>query len=370
MNTPLRITAIVTLSILPAFARSHSAPHIYDVRSGRVTYSIKGSGQILGSQITTVGKERLIFDRHGAKTITETVEVKKQNILGQTKTDKTHTMTYLNGAIAYQVDFERKRIVRMPNPATSLGALMTEGISPAKQGRILLKQMGGKQIGEDTVLGFRCEVWKLMGTTQCLYRGIPLRIESNILGIKTTKIATEAAFDIALDPKAFTLPDFPITDQMGQTIPTDPAQREALDAREGKRLVNEQQHVVRNIRAALNAARAAGYDPATGARPTSEQKNAMADAMLPMMKQQFLQEVEPMRQMRACLRRADTREQAVACSRKHSRRFDPDAVPPRWDSATKRQTLEQMDRYLDRIVPCVKNAATMQQVQACMPRSR
>jgi hypothetical protein len=333
-----------------------------------VTYSIKGSGQILGSQITTVGKERLIFDRYGTKSITETVEVKKQNILGQAKTDKTHTMVYLNGAIAYHVNFRRKRIIRGPNPAAAMGDMTGDGTNLAEAGRKLLKQMGGKQIGTDKVLDYTCEVWSLMGTKQCLYHGIPLRITTNIMGLKTTKIATEAKFDIALNANAFKLPDFPITDQMRQSIPSDPARREALDKQESKKLLSRHREVTRQIGNALDAARRSGYDPASGARPSRQQQDAMANAMLPMMKQQFLKQVTPMRRMRDCLRRADTRKQAIACGRKYGSDFDPSDVPPQWNAATKRQTLQEMNQYLDTIVPCVRNARTIQQVQSCMPR--
>jgi hypothetical protein len=369
MKPALYLAALTLIGLSSLHARSSaSAPHLYDIRSGRVTYTINGSGQILGSQISTVGKERLIFDRYGTKSITETVEVKKQNILGQAKTDKTHTMVYLNGAIAYHVDFHRKRIMRTPNPAATASGMMGDEANLAETGRKLLKQMGGKQIGTDKVLGYTCEVWSLMGTQQCLYHGIPLRVVTNIMGLKSTKIATKAQFDIALKADAFKLPDFPIIDQMGESIPSDPARREALDAQESKKLLSKHQETASQIGNAIDAARRSGYDPASGAQPTPQQKNAMANAMLPMMKQQFLKEVTPMRHMRDCLRHADTRKEAIVCARKHNPNFDPADVPPRWDAATKRQTLQEMDQYLDTIVPCVRNAQTMQQVQACMPR--
>ena len=368
MKPVLYLAALTIVGIATVHARSATAPHLYDIRSGRVTYSIKGSGQILGSSINTVGKERLIFDRYGAKTITETVEVKKQNILGQAKTDKTHTMVYLNDAIAYHVDFRRKRITRAPNPAVAIGSMMDKGTNLVETGRKMLKQMGGKQIGTDKVLGYACEKWSLMGTTQCLYHGIPLRITSNIMGLKTTKIATEAAFEITLDSKAFKLPDFPVTDQMGQSIPIDPAQRDVFDAQESKRLAGKHQEAVREMGSMLDAARKSGYDPSTGVRPTQTQQDAMANAMLPMMKQQFLKQAAPMRQIRDCLRHADTRNQAIACGRKYGSDFDPSDLPPHWNAQAKQQALQEMDQYLDHAVPCIRNAKTIQQVQACMPR--
>jgi len=70
----------------------------------------------------------------------------------------------------------------------------------------MLKKMGGKKIGSDKVAGYSCDVWELMGTKQCLYKGIPLKIESDVMGIKSVEIATKAEFSTVTN-KDFKLPD-------------------------------------------------------------------------------------------------------------------------------------------------------------------
>jgi hypothetical protein len=38
---------------------------LYDVKSGKIDYEIKGSGEIMGQKMQTVGKKRVIFDNYG-----------------------------------------------------------------------------------------------------------------------------------------------------------------------------------------------------------------------------------------------------------------------------------------------------------------
>ena len=83
----------------------------------------------------------------------------------------------------------------------------------------------GKKTGTDKVLGYTCEVWELMGVKQCIYKGIPLRVESNIMGMKNMEIATKAEFEISLSKDNFKLPDFPLTNEMGSPIDKDRLQK-------------------------------------------------------------------------------------------------------------------------------------------------
>lgn len=58
---------------------------LYDLKSGKITYEIKGSGEIMGSKMQTIGKKRVIFDEYGAKSLTEENKIEKQTIMGQKK---------------------------------------------------------------------------------------------------------------------------------------------------------------------------------------------------------------------------------------------------------------------------------------------
>ena len=92
-RTPLIcIAALVTLSPLYGGGKTYKK---YLVESGKVTYSIQGSGNIMGTTQKVKGQKRLIFDKYGFRELTEEATVSKMNIFGNEKVDKTHQMTLL-----------------------------------------------------------------------------------------------------------------------------------------------------------------------------------------------------------------------------------------------------------------------------------
>jgi len=340
---------------------------LYEVKSGKIDYSIKGSGDIMGQKIRTVGKKRVIFDDYGARNLTEENKIEKQVIMGQKQINKTHTMTYLKNGVAYQVDFNAKRIVRMPQMGALMGMASGGQKDVGKAGMEMMKKMGGKKIGTDKVLGYSCDVWELMGTKQCIYKGIPLKVESNVMGIKNTEVATKAEFDISVDD-AFTLPDFPIYDMYGNKVNKSElasmdkqAQAENLQVQEG---MAQMQDVI------TSAAKEAGIEEGKEMTQSQEKafENAMMQAMLPQMKQQILQEEGRLKKAYACFSDADTKKEAKACiDLIEEEGGEPAKELGEWTSKEKEEMLEYLDTYLKRILPCVKSAQTMDALQQCIP---
>jgi len=188
----------------------------YDVKSGKIDYKIIGSGTIMGVETKTVGIKRVLFDGYGAREISEINRIQKTVMDGKTTADKSHKITYMNGAMIYHIDMKRKRIMRMLNPALMLSSL--KGRTPEQFAEYMMKKMGGKKIGTDKVLGYRCDLWSIMDAKQCIYKGVVLKIESNTMGMKSTEVAIKAKFDISLTDKNFKLPDFPIYDDKGEKL--------------------------------------------------------------------------------------------------------------------------------------------------------
>ncbi len=71
----------------------------------------------------------------------------------------------------------------------------------------MLEQIGGKKIGEGTVLGRKCEIWKALGTKLWIWKGITLKISSKILGIERTSEAVELKTGIKIDDSKFKVPE-------------------------------------------------------------------------------------------------------------------------------------------------------------------
>jgi len=125
--------------------------------------------------------------------------------------------------------------MRIKNPAMGMMALV--GGNVKETGEAMMIKMGGKKLGTAKVLGYTCTVWNLMSVKQCMYKGIPLKVESNMMGMKSIEVATKAEFDISLSSDDFGLPAYPIyaMDTMNsqkQPKELDKSKLEAMDAKD------------------------------------------------------------------------------------------------------------------------------------------
>jgi len=341
---------------------------LYDVKSGKVEYEIKGSGNIMGSKMQTVGKKRVIFDEYGAKNLTEENKIDKQDIMGQKNITKTHTMTYMKSGMVYHVNFDTRRIMRTENMGMAMAGLMGGGQNMKQSGEEMMIKMGGKKTGTDKVLGYTCDIWNLMGSVkQCIYKGIPLRVESNMMGIKSTEIATKAEFDISLSKDDFKLPDFPIYDMEGNKL--DRSKLDTMDTNAKTNMAKDMDEMALKKEAFMNAMSDAGIKE--GQKPTSLQIETMmnSSSMLPHMKQEMMADEKMMRFGYECLGKADTLKEANVCNDKaNAMGGEPEEPFDEWSPATKKQTLGFINQYLNEMLPCVKKAQTMQAARKCMPR--
>ena len=342
---------------------------MYEVESGKITYEIKGSGEIMaGATTQSIGKKRVIFNAYGAKNLTEENKIEKTNIMGQKKTTKTHTMVYMKESMVYHVNFDNKKIMRMENMGMAMAGLMGGGQNMKQTAEEMMKKMGGKKTGTDTVLGYSCDVWNLMGTKQCMYKGIPLRVETNVMGIKSTEIATKAEFGISLSKDDFKLPDFPIYDMGGNKL--DKNNLDAMDAKVKIDTAKDMNEMAEGKSVFEKAMRDAGIKE--GQRPTKVQQEnleeSMMKAMLPRLKQEIMADEDLMRFGYKCLGKANTLKEANVCNDKTNAMSGETEEPfDEWSSATKKEVLGFLDQYLNEILPCVKNAETMKAAQKCMP---
>jgi len=355
---------------------------LYEVKSAKVTYEIKGNGNVMGMvQIKTIGKKRLIFDNYGAKNLEEKSEIRKETTMGKAKVKKSHTLTLLNGAVVYQVDFKHKRITRIKNGAFSLASM---GSKDAKQrGEEMLKKMGGKKIGKDKVLGFDCDVWSIMKSVkQCIYKGVPLKIESNVMGLKITEIATKAEFDISIDKNNFNLPDLPIYnfDMSGKPSKIDKSKLEEMDAHDNAQAKVDAQKskaTNKNLNEIMEAAKQAGYDPKSGKKMTAQQKEAMMSAMMKarggesaivkQTKEKILKESESAIWAKDCFSDADTLKEANSCIDEGNKKFQGEKEKhfTSWTKADKAKMINEIDQFIKGL-PCVKQAQTMKNLRKCM----
>lgn len=358
------IVALVGSSMLVAGTNEMK---LYDVKSGKVEYEIRGSGEIMGSKMQTVGKKRVIFNAYGAQNLTEENKIEKQTIMGQKKTTKTHTMTFMKESMIYHVNFKSKRITRMENVAAAMGGLMGGGKNMKQTGEEMMKKMGGKKTGTDKVLGYTCDMWNVMGTSQCMYKGIPLRVESNVMGLKNTEVATKAEFDLSLSKDDFNLPDFPIYDEYGTKLDKNSlSKRDKKDNAHSFKAMEGKQDMHAAMMAAMTAAGSAqGEDQE--AQMKAAMMNAMGGekAMLTQAKEEILAEADNIPAIRKCFQNANSVKEANRCEQKADSE-DPE-YHTQWNDKTKSNILKEIDMF-EKSIPCLKRASTFAELETCMPQ--
>lgn len=214
---------LIVICIFIAFAslsgNSQSKLKRYDVKTGMVDYEITISGKTLGSKITGEGKESLYFKDWGAIELLEekSSQTTKTNIFGvkNSNTTKTHTIAKLDNGESYHVDFDRKKILLSRDLGMDMTTTYREDGDAGKVGKNMLESVGGKVIGTEEFLGYKCELWEVMGAKQWMYQGVVLKIEMTTMGITTIKKAKTAVFNKDVADKYFELPDFPIQKEEG-----------------------------------------------------------------------------------------------------------------------------------------------------------
>jgi len=339
----------------------------YEVESGKIEYSIKGSSDMMGMKMKTIGKKRVIFADYGVQDLTEENQITKETLNGKTKTTKKHSMTYMkDGIIFYTVDFDAKRIMRMENMGIALGALMSDGTNMKESGEAMMIKMGGKKTGTDKILGYTCDVWNLMGTRQCMYKGIPLKVETNMMGILNTEVATKVEFEISLSKDDFKLPDFPIYDTQGNKL--DKSKLESMDKQAEIEAVQASKDMTDFRKRMEDAAKSAGIKE--GERPIKAQEKKMEEAMmvgmLPRIKEKILSQENTIIFAKECLSEADTLKEANECNHKTNGMSDIEEEDfDEWNPKAKKEMLVLLDQGFQ-VMECVKKAQSMDAVQQCM----
>ena len=200
---------IAKIVLLLAAGSSLAFAGLFTVKSAKVEYKTTRSGTIGEGaselKIDEKGTLRMVFDAYGNKQLNErkNSETTLFKLIKQKQTRKTHTLSLIDGTTIFDVDFKTKKINKRSRDAAPIDSMSYDE---------LMKHVGAKKIGTDTVLGFECIVWQLDKMKICVYKGIPLRTEDDNDGIKTLEIATKIEFNSEITESDFTLPDYPIVE--------------------------------------------------------------------------------------------------------------------------------------------------------------
>ena len=349
MKTTIKISmiALMTMSMAQAEVR-------YDIKSAKIEFETTSTQKVGSIKIEKKGTKRVLIDNYGERELVEINEVEKQG----SKENKIHTMRYINSTVAYGVQFEQKMIHRMEEyMGTVFGIMKGSGTNEE-----MLKKMRFKKVGTDKVAGQACDVWEMKGgkIKQCIYKGLPLREETNMLGMKSLVVATKVEIGAKLSKEDFKLPDFPINGKKYTQT-----QLEEMDAKVKKKAGERRKEQDEAINLLKEAYKKAGVKE--GKSPTKEQmkiaQGYMQKAMFPIQKKKFLEEFKDVEKIKKCLEKASSAKEAKSCD-PHSEgdRYD------KWNSTIKKETLKEIKMFETKMIPCVEKSQNAKEMEACFPK--
>jgi hypothetical protein len=183
----------------------------YGVKSGIIKYKLTISGNVMDNIISGSGFENLYFDNWGKKELKEELITKttKAKFFKYEKEEQTeiHNLQKIENNTIYNVDYNKKIINKSANINTEMNTYYPNNTIKLNN---ILKEFGGEKIGNEIFKGYDCEIWDIRGTKQWLYKGVPLKIEHTLIGVKTIKEAVSADFNVIVVNNEFELPNYPI----------------------------------------------------------------------------------------------------------------------------------------------------------------
>ncbi|HEO97735.1 MAG: hypothetical protein JW682_00185 [Campylobacterales bacterium] len=174
----------------------------YEVKSGVVEYAITKSGNMMGITMQGNGTAKTLFTAWGNVELYS--EEGETTTMGRTEHER--EMTKVDHGKLFVVDFDQKVIYEY----TPEMLKNSEYQDFAQTGKEMIESMGGQKIGEERVMGYLCEVWEIAPVKLWLHKGVMLKSEAEMMGIKHTTIATKVNLNVSISESDLKLPDFPI----------------------------------------------------------------------------------------------------------------------------------------------------------------
>ena len=191
---------ILTCLMLSYASSAQQKIQQYAVKSGHVEYELSGN---------TTGTKSIWWDNYGSLSRTETKSISVTKMFGMKTETKTHDILIMNGKQFWSANLIENTGQKGNLPYYQEMAKMTENMTEAekqKMGKDLLEGLGGEIIGTENVLGNKCEVVKLMGAKCWVYKGVTLKSDAKMLGIKAMERAVKFDKNISISKSKFTPP--------------------------------------------------------------------------------------------------------------------------------------------------------------------
>jgi len=178
---------IITFSLIVlSFATSSQAADqkMHPLKNYSVNYELSGN--------TTGSKEQYSLDY--GRTICW-IEKSETSIMGNSQKRNVKGITYVKDGDQWiiTIELDKSTGTKMKNPMYKAIAGGMKGKTPKEFSESVMKQMGGKVVGEKTVNGEKCTEWILMGgASTCITEDqIVVESKADMAGISISEVVTE-----------------------------------------------------------------------------------------------------------------------------------------------------------------------------------
>ncbi|WP_026804546.1 hypothetical protein [Aliarcobacter lanthieri] len=193
MKKALCIIIFLFIGLNNLFAQTNR----YDIKSGIVEYDIlgtTGNSTITGSSVLyfkDFGKLELVDERLIYKMAN--FDDEEERNINKISKDKLYTVDF-NDEIIYSQDLQ----IDKENPAENI------------KNKDSFTQMGAKFLGNENILGYKCDIWQLGEYKIWVYNSVPLKQITKTGDNEQLYIAKNANFNIDIKDNKFKLPNFPV----------------------------------------------------------------------------------------------------------------------------------------------------------------
>jgi len=174
----------------------------YQIESGIIEYSLSGNRK---------GTEIVYFDDWGRRE----AKYSKTELSMMGITQKSNTLTLLDGVWIYNINLDGKTGTKMSNSMLKDLSESSSDKDLTEVGEEMMVRMGGKKIGTEEIQGKMCDVWEIknMNTKTWVWKGVTLKTVTKMAGIETLSTAVRFEANAKVPEEKFAIPaDVTITE--------------------------------------------------------------------------------------------------------------------------------------------------------------
>lgn len=196
--------AILILLIATVFAACNSNENcnspLFGFKTARV--ELVTTGKSFGTERTAITS--VWIDNYGKQASVEQQSVINFSLYGLNSNETSHVLNIFDGSFIHHIDLIKR--IGTSVPADSIGLQDADKrIIPVYLKRYV-EQMGGECLGFDSVLGYRCNVYRIWDSKVWVYKGFALKTEKVILGETLTQVATSFFENCYINSNVFSIP--------------------------------------------------------------------------------------------------------------------------------------------------------------------